>query len=163
MDADERQQELDHLLERRNILVHRRRLLERQRDMLGVDAPTHITVEIDQANHEIELIEGRIRVLSLDPQILADVGEMGVWAALQLRVERLERDVRKMAADFLAELAADREERIARWAQQEVDRRRGQRKYLWAAWVAVAAQLLMLAGVGWIVWRLLGEPLLARW
>lgn len=163
MDTDERQEQLDHLIERRNILAHRYRLLERQRDQLGAETPASTHIQLDDTEREIELVEGKIRVLSLDPKVLAGVGEMGVWVALQLRVERLERDVRKMVGDIFEELAADREERIAWRQQQDQDRRRGQQRYVWAAWAAVGIQLLMLAGVGWIVWRLLGEPLLARW
>lgn len=163
MDDGARQAELDHLVERRNILVHRQRLLERQRDMLGAETPPSTTIDLDRTTREIELVEGKIRLLSLDPLTVAAAGDVGVWGALSLRVERLERDMRKAMVELFEELAADREERLAWRSSQDQDRHRGQRRYAWGVWAVAAVLALQAAGVAWIIWRLLDGPIVAHW
>lgn len=138
---DDRQDELRHLVERRNVLVHRRRLLERRRDMQGEDTPTHVLAELDATAREIELVEAKIRLLDLDPRTLAAVGDNGIWAALSLRVERLERDMRKMFEGILEEIAADRDEARTYRSRQNDERVAGQRRILRAVIALVALEL----------------------
>lgn len=137
---DDRQDELRHLVTRRNVLVHRRRLLERRRDMQGEDTPTYVLAELDTTAREIELVEAKIRLLDMDPGTLAAVGDTGVWAALTLRVERLERDVRKMFEGILEEIAADRDEARAYRGRQDRERAAGQRRILLAVIALIALE-----------------------
>lgn len=164
MGPDERQEAYQGLVERRNILVHRRRLLEKQKDVLGVETPPGTLIQIDQTNKEIELIEGQIRYLDIDPKTLALAGETGVWAALTTRVERLERDVRQGLASVFEEIAADREERMD-WRRREGEERRiGQEKTRWWLILLTFGQVIGLALMGLVVYMLasaLGEALIA--
>ena len=155
MEPDERQADYQNLAERRNILIHRRRLLERQRDILGVETPASVLLQIVDTNREIEIIEGKIRYLDIDPRTVELAGDIGVWAALTTRIERLERDFRSGLASVFEEIAADRGEARARDEQRARERQQGQDRTRWWLILLTFGQVLGLVLIASVLLTLL--------
>lgn len=165
MEPDERQDAYQSLVERRNILIHRRRLLEKQRDILGATVPAGVLIQLEQTQREIELVEGQIRYLDLDPKTVELAGDTGWRAALSMRVERLERDMRAGIGMVFDEIAADREERLNWRKQESEDRRLGQLKTrLWLIFLTLGqiAGLVLMGAMMWILLQAVHSALVAK-
>jgi hypothetical protein len=118
---EERRAELTHLLEVRNIVLHRLWLYEKQEAVTRPNTPPNVLIEMAGTRKELRLLDAKIRRPHIDTDVLDAVGTDGLVLEVSDRVEELAITFQAFIEHVEAMQEADRQAREAR--QAEVDTR----------------------------------------
>lgn len=158
-----------HLMELHNVLEQRRRLYEKQKAMLGPNAPPEVGIGLAQTLRELDAVQGKLNLPAMGEAVEEAIPDAPA-VATEWIVRRIDRDVRKLMGGVLRTVEAQREDSAAwreqqedrwkeqgkwrtqqekRWKEQDAARKQGNRR---ALIVLALVALFQLAGLLVVVW-----------
>lgn len=110
--------DLRHLQEMRVRTRDRLYKLQEQLAVFGVDAPSHIRIDAERAQKDLELIEARMQTISPSPEVSAALGVEGRMTVVEWRMTGLADKLGDALTYFGDQLAIVREE-AREWRESE--------------------------------------------
>ena len=158
-----------HLMELHNVLEQRRRLYEKQKALLGPNAPPEVGIGLAQTLRELDAVQGKLNLPAMGEAVEEAIPDAPA-VATEWIVRRIDRDVRTLLGGVLRTVEAQREDSATwrggfeswqktvdtwiaaqekRWREQDAARKQGNRR---ALIVLALVALFQLAGLLVVVW-----------
>ena len=110
--------DLQHLQEMRQRTKERLYKLQESLASFGMDAPSHLRIDAERAQKDLELIEARMQTIGPSPEVTATIGVEGRMTVVEWRMNGLADKLADALTYFGDQLAIVREE-AREWRESE--------------------------------------------